>query len=184
MKIQFDANGDLIESSIDDNGDTVDYVQGEGVTTTHSTIGDPNAPVPYTDEQLAEALTHTQAIGSIEQAELDSLRSREQWLLDKANAVTGWNADKTPRYVETESERARLLRAAKGVRDALPFELIMANRRIATRFLDAQLKVVNAQQTLADHAALEQRAREIAFETDAKELADLFKKRKISGERN
>jgi hypothetical protein len=176
-------NADGTVSDVNFDGETVSYEQGKGVTTSPSTIGDPNAPVPYSDEQLEEALQHTQGIGSPEQAELDHMQQRATFCETKANEVASCQADGTPVYARSETERAQLLRQAKGIRDGLPLQLIMSNRAIATRYLDEQARIANAQQELANHAALEQRAREIEFEEQAKELAALMSKRKVSGER-
>ena len=177
-------NADGSVSDVNFDGETVSYEQGVGVTTSPSTIGDPNKAEIYSDEQLAEALQHTNGFGSPEQVELDAMRARETFCLTKANEVASRKADGTPIYVRSEGERAQLLRQAKGIRDSLPLQLIMSNRSIATRYLDEQARVANAQQELANHAALEQRARDIAFEEQAKELAALMSKRKISGQRN
>jgi hypothetical protein len=182
MRIQLDAQGEII-GDIDDGGDTVSYTQGEGTTTTPSTIGDPNAPQDYSDEELAAALPFTQGVGSPEQIEIDGMRAREKFCLDKANEVSGYQADGTPIYVRGELDRAQLLRQAKGIRDSLPLQLLMSERNIARRYLDGQKQTADAQALLARYAALEARAHDIAFEDQAKELAALMIKRKLGGQR-
>jgi hypothetical protein len=175
MKIQLDAAGEILTEEYE--GETTTYTQSEGTTTT-STSGsnDPNAPVDYTDEELAAALPFTQAIGSPEQSELDGMQAREKWCLEKANEIASYDKDGVPRYVQGELERAQLLRQAKGLRDSMGLQLLMSQRSIARRYLDGQKQTADAQQELANHAALEQRARDITFETQAQQLAKLFMK--------
>jgi hypothetical protein len=177
-------NADGTVSDVNFDGQTTEYVQGVGVTTSPSTIGDPNAAPGYTDEQLEEALQYTHGIGSPEQAELTHMEERAVFCETKANEIAGYNADKTPRYVRSEIDRAQLLRQAKGIRDSLPLQLVMSNRAIATRYLNDQAKVAAAQQELTNHAALEDRANAIHFENQARDLAALMAKRKVSGQRN
>jgi hypothetical protein len=179
--LTLDSNGDVLDYN--DDGETVEYTQGVGVTTGQSTVGDPNAPQGYSDAEIEAALPYTQGAGSIEQAEIDSLRARETFCANKANEIASYKADGTPVYVRGEAERAQLLRQAKGIRDGLPLQLLMAQRNIATRYLDDQKKVTDAQATLAQHAALETKAREIAFHDEAQELADLMRKRNLGGNR-
>jgi hypothetical protein len=176
-------NADGSVSDVNFDGESTEYVQGVGVTTSASTIGDPNATPQYTDEALAAALEFTNGAGSGEQAELDHMRQRAEFCETKANEVASYNADKSPRFVRSESERAQLLRQAKGIRDSLPLQLILSNRAIATRYLDEQAKIAAARQEVTNHAALEARANEINFENQAKELAALMRKRSISGQR-
>ena len=102
------------------------------------------------------------------------MQAREKFLLDKANAVSGYDADKNPRYVESPDERARLLRAAAGVRSSMELQLVLSQRSLATDFLDKRAAEADLQQQAANHAALEQRARDIAFETQSQALAKLF----------
>jgi hypothetical protein len=179
--IQLDGNGEVI--SEDFSGETTTYTQGEGVTTSPSSIGDPNAPADYSDAELEAALPFTRGAGSPEQAELDGMRSRVQYCLDKANKISGYAADGTPRYEVGDLERASLLRTAKGLQGGLELQLLMSNRNIARRYLNDQKKITDAQATLAHHKALEVKAREIAFNREAEELASLMIKRNLGGQR-
>jgi hypothetical protein len=157
--IQFGVDGQVIEENYD------------------TPISDPTTPPRYTDEQLQAALPFTDGKNSRQQIELDGMLTKEKYMLDKANAVSGYDADKNPRYVEGAVERARLLKAAAGVRDSMNLQLLLSQRSIATDFLDKQAEAANLQQAAADHAALEKRAREILAEDQARELADRFKGR-------
>jgi hypothetical protein len=157
--IQFGIDGEVIEENYD------------------TPIGDPTTPPRYTDEQLAAALPFTDGKNSRQQVELSGMLAKEKYMLDKANAVSGYNADKTPRYVEGAVERERLLKAAAGMRDSMNLQLLLSQRSIATDFLDKQAEAANLQQTAADHASLEARARDILKEEQAKELADRFRSR-------
>jgi hypothetical protein len=160
-------------------------VDGEVISEDYDTpIGDPTVEPRYTDEQLAAALPHTNAIGSRQQIELDGMQAREKFLLDKANAVSGYNSNKEPQYVEGTVERARLLKAAAGLRESMNLQLLLSQRSLAADHLDKQAETTKLQQTAADHNALEKRAQDIVFERQANELADLMTKRNISGNRN
>ncbi len=153
-------------------------VDGEVLSEDYSSpIGDPTVEPKYTDEQLAAALPHTQAKNSRQQAELDGMQAREKFLLDKANAVSGYAADKTPLYVEGAVERARLLKAADGLRDSMKLQLLLSQRSIAADYLDDQAKAADLQAQADEHAALEARARDILKEDQARELADRFRSR-------
>jgi hypothetical protein len=154
--ISFDAAGNVV--SEDFGGD----------------IRDPSIEPRHSEEALAAALPFTDAKNSPQQIELDSMQAREKFLLDKANAVSGYNADKSPRYVESADERARLLRAAAGLRSSMELQLVLSQRSIATDYLDKRAAEADLQQQVANHAALEQRAREIAFESQSQALAKLF----------
>jgi hypothetical protein len=170
-------------SDVNFEGQTTKFEPGVGVTASQDTIGDPNKVEKYSDEQLAAALEHTQGEGSSEQAELNRMRDREAFCLNKANEIASYNADGSPVYARSESERKQLLAQAKGLREGLPLQLIMSNRSIATRWLDKQAELAKLAQTAADHDALEARATAIVAERQANELADLMQKRKISGQR-
>ncbi len=155
---------------------------GEVISEDYETpVGDPNAPPRYTDEQLAAALPHTSSVGSEEQASLDRMQAHEKQLIERANAVSGFDENKQPKYVEGAIERARLLRAAKGIRESLVLQLEISKRTIAARYLDDQAKAAALQATADTHTALEKRANEIVNERLANEMADLMQKRNVGG---
>ena len=157
--IQFGIDGEVVEENFD------------------TPVNDPNQQPRYTDEQLAAALPHTSAIGSRQQVELDGMQAREKFLLNKANAVSGYDANQQPQYVEGVVERARLLKAATGLRESMKLQLILSQRSLAADYLDDQAKAADLQAQAADHAALEKRAGEILHEEQAQELADRFRSR-------
>ena len=47
------------------------------------------------------------------------MQADEKYMLDRANAIDGYDKDGKPRYTQPEHERQRLLRAAKGLRDSM-----------------------------------------------------------------
>lgn len=177
--LQLSADGEVMSY---EESEDASYNQGEGVTLNQSSIGDPNAEQPYTDQQLADALPLTQGAGSGEQLELTRMRERANWCTSKANEVTGYNKEGQPIWARGESERAQLLRQAKGLEDSLPLQLLMSQRSIATRYLDGQKQIANAQATLDQHIALEKAARDIVFTQEATELAALMRKRHMGGQ--
>jgi hypothetical protein len=177
--LQLDANGDMLDYI--DDGETVQYNQGEGITHQRVLNVDSGAEPDYTDNELDAAVQFTNGAGSPEQHELDSMRARETFCVTKANEVSGYKPDGTPIYLRGETERQSLLRMAKGIRSSLQDQLILSQRSIARRYLDEQKKVTNAQATLNNYAALEAKAREIAFNDEAQELANLMRKRNLGG---
>ena len=175
--LQLDADGSVID--FNDADAQVNYVQGEGVTVTPGTVGDPTAPADYTDQELNDALPFTQALGSPEQASLDASRARINFCQAKADRVTGYDADGKPQYEVGDAERRSLLNTVKNLTNGLELQLVMANRNIARRHLDSNKKAADAQAQLAHYAALEARAVAITFEQDATDLAKIFRKRSI-----
>jgi hypothetical protein len=151
---------------------------GEVISEDYGTpISDPTVEPRYTDEQLAAALPHTAAIGSRQQAELDTMTARERYLLERANAVSGYDSNKVPQYVEGTVERERLLKAAAGLRSSMQLQLLLSQRSLATDHLDKQAEAAALQAQAAEHAELEARARDILKEDQARELADRFRSR-------
>jgi len=154
--IQFGSNGEVISE---------DY---------SGSITDPSKDPGYSDEQLAAALPFTEAKGSTQQIQLDKMSRDAKYMVDKANAVRGFDKDGVPQYVESAMERARLLNAAKGLRASQELQLEIAKRSLAADYLDQQA----AKQHLIDQAAAHDKARAravaIAEEEQAQQLAKLF----------
>jgi hypothetical protein len=177
------ADGSILDYS--DDAETISFNQGQGITNDGDNVSDPSintgAAADYTDDELDAAVQFTNGAGSPEQASLDSMRARETFCVTKANEIASYDKDGKPVYVRSDDERTQLLRQAKGIRASLQDQLILSQRSIARRYLDDQKKTANAQATLANYAALEAKAREIAFNDEAQELANMMRKRNLGG---
>jgi hypothetical protein len=159
MKIQFGLNNEIV--AIDDT---------DGVT-------DPSKEQKYTDSEKRAAAANVSPADaklSPQQVQLDKQVKHVEYLETKANAIHGYDEAGQPRFVESESERARLLKIAGMERENLALSAQLAELSLGEDALDRHNEQLSLQQQMAEHAALEERARAIARENQAQELAKLF----------
>ena len=163
MKIQFGLDGEAVDT-IDSNNDS---------------FTDPGtgSESRYTEEQkLAAAATVSPADAkhSPQQIQIDRQVNHIKFLEAKAVAITGYNDKGEPQYVETAIERAKLQKIAGMERENLKLSHALAELSLGEDALNKANEAAALQQQEAEHAALQERARAIAFENQAQELAKLF----------
>jgi hypothetical protein len=166
MRIQFGLDNEVVEA---------DYTDP---------VGDPSKDPKYTEEAkraAAGTVSPADAKNSPQQQQLDKQTKHVEFLEAKANAIHGYDKDGKPRYVESESERARLLKLAGMERENLKGSLQLAELSLGEDALDRHNEEISLQQQMANHAALEERARAIAFENQAQALAKLFNPKASNG---
>jgi hypothetical protein len=166
MRMQFGIDGEVVEA---------DYTDP---------VSDPSKDTKYTEEAkraAAGTVSPVDAKNSPQQLQLDRQVKRVESLEAKANAITGYGQDGQPLYVETAVERAKLLKVAGMERENLKGSLALAELSMGEDALDKHNADVALQQQQTEHAALEERARAIAFENQAQALAKLFAPKSSNG---
>lgn len=161
MQIQFGLDGEIVSADYSDP------------------VTDPGKELKYTEDQkraAAATVSPADAKHSPQQLQLDRQTRHVESLEAKANAIHGYDKDGKPRYVESESERARLLKIGGMERENLKGSLALAELSLGEDALDQQAANADLQAQSVYHDEIRAAAAEEVKRRQIQGAADLIMK--------